>query len=210
MTNREITDIYLKHKKKKRISEPSEAMTALLPFFIMDACYQLYSKYISPMECTFLLKKHKKEWSRNYQKFNKDFFYPFNDDETDFIVDKMDSFGDYISNYLKIGRAKIMNALRQEDLPFETREILATCMMCNILAQSAQCIWQRVYQNKLGEGEVNYEIQGVAKASIGFMDAYHHSSRHIDLNECPEVVEAVDVLCKKIVQWLAEDYKQQK
>lgn len=210
MTNREITEVYLKHKGKGRASGTTDALTAILPFVIMDACYQLYTQRIAPIECSTLLKKYKNQWASNYNRFNSDFFFPFNEEQTEYIVDKMDSFEEYISHHITVCKLSVQKALAAENLPLAKREVLATCMMCNVLAQSAQCIWGRVYKNRWGNPECNNQIKGVEKATMGFMNTYDTYSEKIDLNQCPEVVFAMEVLCKKIIAWLADDYNRQK
>lgn len=205
MTNTEIVDKYLTSIGMKRVSGTS--LEPILPFFMLDAAYNLWRKDISPIECRHELKFLKKQWITRYGMFNRQFFRAFTVDEQDEIIDKMDSFDAYIENHVMVARVQIMNYL--QDLEFEQAVRCASLIIINIMCQSAGIVWSHVYKNGRDRDRVNPDIQALEKLSSRFMNSYHSaiSSRNVNPNESKPIVDAVDVLCKKVIGWLYVDKK---
>ena len=72
MTNTEIVDKYLTSIGMKRVSGTS--LEPILPFFMLDAAYNMWLKDVQPIECKHEAKKMKKEWVTKYGLFNRSFF----------------------------------------------------------------------------------------------------------------------------------------
>lgn len=201
MTNKEIVDTYLKAQGFKRITGGDEDFSPILPFIMLDGVYQMYCKTISPIQCRFEMRKYKNDWEKSYNAFNKAFFDCFSDSQTDAIIDKMDSFADYIGNYLVVAKVQIMDVLKNE--PSERQEVLATCLLCSILAQSAQVVWKRVYKSGHYGVSENFAIKNLHKAICDFMNAYYGKNKpHIKVDKEKPVSDAVSVLCHKMITWL--------
>ena len=73
MTNREITDRYLKYKGMTRTKPESLGFQPILPFYVMDVVYEIYCKYVMPLPAARELKKAKNEWRDAYNLLDRDF-----------------------------------------------------------------------------------------------------------------------------------------
>ena len=62
----------------------------MMPFYLMDASYQVYCKDVKDYECKHKAKEAKRRWKEAYRKFYADFFQAFDADQTEFITDQMD------------------------------------------------------------------------------------------------------------------------
>lgn len=206
MTNTEIVDKWLASIGMKRASGSS--LEPILPFFMLDAAYNMWLKDVSPIECRHEAKKMKKEWVRRYTVFNRQFFRAFTLDEQCEITDKMDSFDTYIGNHVMVAKVQVMNAMRDLDTDQAVR--CASLLIINILCQSAQIVWQHVYKGGRDNDRTNQDILALERLSSRFMNAYHSgiSDRNVNPNECKPLVDAVDVLCQKMIKWLYVDKKQ--
>lgn len=206
MTNRQMVEKYVASIGMRLVSG-SGTLEPILPFFMTDVAYNLWRKDISPIECRHEQKLLKKQWITRYGMFNRQFFRAFTVDEQDEIIDKMDSFDAYIENHVMVARVQIMNYL--QDLEFEQAVRCASLIIINIMCQSAGIVWSHVYKNGRDRDRVNPDIQALEKLSSRFMNSYHSaiSSRNVNPNESKPIVDAVDVLCKKVIGWLYVDKK---
>lgn len=195
-----MIDTYLKSIGMKRIK--GDGLDPLMPFIMMDAMYQIYTKEIAPLPCRHELKHVKKSWIESYNVFNREFFRAFNVDEQGEVIDLMDDFEKFIHNDVLIAKLAIMNELR--DLPTEDASVCASCVMCNILAQAAHIIWSKIFGKCRLLNPAGKYILGVEKNSTKFMNLYHSriSTRHVDPNRSKKIVDSVDILCKKMVKWV--------
>lgn len=195
-----MIDTYLKSIGMKRIK--GDGLDPLMPFIMMDAMYQIYTKEIAPLPCRHELKHVKKSWIEGYNVFNREFFRAFNVDEQGEVIDLMDDFEKFIHNDVLIAKLAIMNELR--DLPTEDASVCASCVMCNILAQAAHIIWSKIFGKCRLLNPAGKYILGVEKNSTKFMNLYHSriSTRHVDPNRSKKIVDSVDILCKKMVKWV--------
>ena len=201
MTNKELVETYLAYHGMKRVEGKDEDLSPLLPFIMMDITLDMYLKVIKPLNCKHLMNHYRKEWKRNYDAFNARLFMCFNADQRDALTDKMDEFEEYIQNYVMIAKVQIMNCISFE--PIERQEVLATCLLCSILAQSARIIWGRIYKNdRLEDGE-NIYLRSIELYIKKFMDAYYGVGKpRVKCDDNEAVRNAVDILCKKTIQWL--------
>lgn len=227
MTNQEMVDIFLESRGMMKMSGPEGDVAPVMPFIIMDAQYCIYRRGISRLKVRHELQRLKKRWAECYTRFNRSFFKAFNQDQQDEIIDKMDDFEEYIDDDIKNIRSEISKCF--DSVPHDTREVIADCLTCNILAQSAQIIWSKVYRlydrkmarecfassineeknnlMKAGEGVClkegfNNDIEGVRKYSRKFLDLFYKEGNNVDINNSKPLTTAVDTLCRNIVRWL--------
>ena len=200
MTNEEIVDVYLAYKHMKRTQGRRDNLLFLMPFFIMDACYQIYCKDIKDLPCKHMMKQAKKRWGVCYHKYTTDFFRAFNEDQVEFIMDQMDEFNDYIHNSLVILKSKVVGQI-PDSVPFEDKKILASLLLCNVLAQAAQHLHGNMYRNSDMTKEVNKDIEGIKKASHD-LARLSPSSKGINVTASDEVMNLINALCKKIMKFL--------
>lgn len=179
-----------------------KSLEPILPFLMLDCMFQIYNKEIKPVQCRHEMKHLRKVWMRNYTTLNNQFFRAFNVAQRDEVIDKMDDFENYIQNDLMIAKVAVMNEL--SDLDFKDANICASCMLCNIFAQSAQIVWSKVYATRSGRNSENPYISGIEASCKRFMDLYHStvSTRNVNPNNSKQIVTSVDILCHKMIKWL--------
>jgi hypothetical protein len=200
MTNRDIVNVYLAYKGKRKTKGKEVNILFLMPFFIMDACYQVFCKEIKDYPCRHQMKLAKKRFRECYHAYTMDFFRAFNDEQVEFITDQMDEFNDYIHNSMVLLKSKVFSVIPDE-YSFEEKKILAALLLCNVLAQAAQHLHGNMYRHSDMTKEVDVNIEGVKKASYD-MARHHPSSKGVNLTVSDEVIKLVDALCKKIMKFL--------
>lgn len=198
-TIKELVDVYLASRGYKRLKGADEDATPILPLIMMDSAFQLYDKYIKPVKCKHELKKLKNEWVAHYNRFNRSFFRCYNEEQTDFIIEMMDAFEDYIQKDMQIAYIQFTNLFRNEDL--ERQKILSACMLSNILCQCAEIIHERiyggVYENK------NHDIISCEKTMHKWSDLFYGKEKpSLDPNKDKNITTAVDILCKRQIEFL--------
>lgn len=209
MTNADIVDVWLKHRSMKLSSGKRDDNLPLMPFFIMDVVYQIYCKDIKDYPCRFRLAKAKNKWRNDYAEFNREFFRPFNADQTEYIGEQMDEFGDYIRNHVVMLKSCAME-LMGDSQDFNDKKVLASVAVCNVLAQAAQHLHCDMYKRRdcTGQlvGEVNVYIEGVKKATYDFAYSFVRGTRNIvTLTDSSRFMGMIDSLCRKIVQFLKDN-----
>lgn len=202
MTGTELTDAYMRHIGYRR--RGGDGMTLLLPFIILDAMYQIYRTSVAPLNVSHEAKQMRNRWIDAYNLFNRDFFSAFTQEQQDEIIDRMDSFGEYIHNDIEIARIQVMNIMKNDDTEMQIK--ISSIMMCNILAQAANSIWTNSYVRSDGKPLRNRYIDTIERMSYKFMNSLHGNRYHIDPNQNDALCKSVTVLCRRIVKWLNEDF----
>lgn len=208
ITNHEIVDRYLAYKHRRRVKgERVDNIMPLMPFFIMDACYQVYCKDIKDYPSRHRMKQAKTKLADGFHRFNTDFFRAFNPDQTDYIVDQMDEFCEFIHNSVVMLKSAVVNyfaTIRQlDDMPFEDKKVIASLLICNALAQSAQHMYGEVYRKADMSKEVDHTIESIKKASYEYSNLFPFAL-NIDITSSQKVMDMIDVLCKNIIKFLKE------
>lgn len=216
ITNQEIVDTYLAYKHRVRTKgERIDNTLPLMPFFIMDACYQIYCKDIKNLPCKHLLKKHKKRWADSYHMFTADFFRAFNQEQTEYIVDMMDEFNDYINDDIVVLKNAVINYIPRE-IPFEEKKLLGSLLACSVLAQAAQHMYGEMFR----KGTVTYNlkalhsvltlmpkekdphIEAVKKAIYDYANSL--TSAQTVITDSKNVMTSIDILCANITKFLKQ------
>ena len=196
MTALELVDIYIATLGLKRLK--GERASPILPFFILDAMYSILVKDIAPIPVKGPTKKALTEWTHNYNLFNRSFFRAFTQEQQDEVIDIMDAFIAHIGNDITVTQVAVMNQLSKHGIAFEGQKILASAMLCNILAQQATIVWEEVYKKS------NRYLAAIERHSKLWMQSYfiQRYPGHVKPNEDKTICLAVDILCKKIIQFL--------
>lgn len=191
-----LVDTYLATIGLKRLKGSSAS--PLLPFFILDAMYSILTKDIASVPVKNTTKKALTEWIHAYNLLNRSFFRAFTQDQQNDVIDLMDSFQESIANDIVITKVQVMNQLGKYGIPFEGQTILASAMVCNILAQQASIVWEEVYRRP------HKSFVALERHSQRWMQSYflQHYPGHINPNDDEQICLAVDILCKKIIQFL--------
>lgn len=213
MTNREITDRYLKYKGMTRTKPESLGFQPILPFYVMDVVYEIYCKYVMPIPAARELKKAKNEWREAYNLLDRDFHRAFTQDEWADISDQMDAFREYIGNHLTVAVVSVMDVFK--DFPLDEQQVLASLAIADVLATTAQVVWGNIYRNftpkviggKVFEKDVpnvNQYIAAVTRAIRNYLDLYYLSigGEWAQPEPSQRIVDARDALVRRIVRYL--------
>lgn len=201
ITQKQIVDTYLAYKRRRRTQGEREDNTLpLMPFFIMDCCYQIYCKDIKNLPCRHLFQQAKKKWADNYHKFTTDFFLAFNADQTEYIIDLMDEFNDHIQNSVVMLKSAVVNYI-PDVISFEDKKILGSLMVCNVLAQAAQHMYGEMYRDSFMRKQADPFIERI-KAASHHLSGMFPAANKVELTESPQVMQMVKVLCDNIVKFL--------
>lgn len=201
MNNNEIVETYLRYRGKVRTKTGKRDNTLpLMPFFLMDIVYQIFCKDIKTMECKHQMQRYRTIWAENYQKFNNEFFRPFNEDQKDYVIDLMDEFDGYIHNTVVMMKSAVVNSF-VDDAEFEDKKNLASLLTCNVLCQAAQHLYGDMYRDRYMRKETNPHIAAIQQASYKIA-CHYPAGKATDLTSQEQVIKMIDVLCKKIVKFL--------
>lgn len=203
MSINEIVDTYMRHCHMRRVQ--GTGGDPILPFFMLDAMYQILKRDLWPVESRHEAKRERTLWLNSYNAFNRDFFSAFDDDQKDYIIDLMDSFESYINNDVIVARVAIMNQIKQYGLEFEDQKVLSSFMLCHILAQTAKITWNAIYKTKYCGPRASVYLDSILKHSSRWMNLYFasKSDAHINPNNDKQICLAVDILCKKMVNFIS-------
>lgn len=200
-----LLDTYLDYHDlvlKPRVGDdnPKRDGMPFIPIFLMDAMNILYEEYIAPLPLKHREKQLRTRWHEAYKHFINEFFVPFNDDQKCEICDLMDGFEEAIHNEVEVFRVAVMDKFMQYDT--EIRLVLSATLACNVLAQSAEYLWNALHSRK----KQNAYITSTIEWSHKFLELYgdkhiERKKRSIDLNKYNDVNLAVNRICKKVLSY---------
>lgn len=168
-----------------------------MPMLLMDAMNVLYKEYIEKLPLKHREKQIRTRWHDAYKHFIAQEFMAFDDDQKCEICDKMNEFEDAIHNEVEMFRVVAMERFMQYDT--EVRLTLSATLACNILAQSAEYLWNAMR----GRSKSNMYINSVVNWSHEFLNIYgdkklERAPKKIDLNAFEDIRISVGRLCKAI------------
>lgn len=203
MTNKEIVDTYFVAHGFRQTKGGAQDFSPILPFLMLDEVYTMYRRTILPIKCAHQMKQSKMLWAESYNAFNKDFFACYTKEQTEAIIERMDDFEQFIAKDEMIVKVQIMNEVNFE--PLERQDVIATCLLCSILVQSAQVVWRRIYKNSLQQDTENIALRNIRRGIVGFMNEYYGKNKpDIKVDDNPQVAGAVGVLCRNMIKWLKQ------
>lgn len=193
MTDREIIDYFLSSMGRKRIKGDSAA--PLVPFLLMDLVYSTFRKYIAPMDLKFRAKQLREKWRTAYNQMNHAFFSVFNDEQQEYIIGRMDDMEKTLEHDLLILKIAVMERLNFEAL--EKQEIHAVLVMCNVLTQTAQHIWDTVYK-----GTHLCALAEIEHCTKNLTNEIYKVKERISLQDDMRITKAVDVLINRVITFM--------
>lgn len=201
-----LLDTYLDYHNltilpRKGAKEPTRDGMPFMPMFLMDVMnYWLYDDYIAPLAIKHREKQIRTRWHEAYKHFMSGFFMAFNDDQKEEICELMDGFRDYIHDEVEIFRMTVMSKFMQYDI--EVRLVLSATLASNVLAQSAEWLWDVMHSRK----KSNKYISDVVYWTQQFLYEYgdkrlDRSFKQIDLNAYEDLGRAINRLCKGVAEY---------
>lgn len=192
-----LLETYLSYNKLKCTSKYGKAAPdghIFMPMLLMDAMNMIYEEYIAPLPLKHREKQIRTRWHEAYKHFINQEFMAFNDDQKCELCDIMDDFESFIHNEVEMFRVASMSRFMQYST--EVRLTLSGILACNILAQSAEYIWNALR----GRKNANPYITCIVNWSHIMLDEYgdnriDRTAKKIDLNEFENIRTAVNKLC---------------
>jgi hypothetical protein len=196
-----LLDTYLSYhnlviKSKQKDAKPDGNI--FMPMLLMDAMNMLYNDYIAKLPLKHKEKLLRTRWHDAYEHFIKQELMAFNDDQKLYICEYiMDDFEEYINNEVEMFRVAAMSRFMQYDT--DVRLTLSAILSCNILAQSAEYVWNALR----GRKKENMYIKSIVHWSHELLDVYgdnriDRTQKKIDLNQFEDIRLAVNKLCVAI------------
>ena len=201
-TESTLLDTYLTYHNltilpRKGAKEPNRDGMPFMPMLLMDAMNVIYINYIAKLPLKHKEKQIRTRWHEAYGHFIKQELMAFNDDQKCDICDLMDAFEEHIHNEVEMFRVASMSRFMQYDT--DIRLTLSAILSCNILAQSAEYVWNALR----GRKKENMYIKSVVHWSHELLDVYgdnriDRTQKKIDLNQFEDIRIAVNKLCVAI------------
>ena len=199
-TIKEIVDIYLISKGMARKGGSDNDLSPILPLIIMDSALTMFTSYIRPVKCKYMMRKLQNEWSRLYKTFNDEYFSLYDEEQTDFIIEFMNDFERYIDKHLKIAFVQVMNQVSFESM--ERQKVIAATILISVLTQSAQIIYEGLY----AKAKIKFKhqvLERMEQAIYEWRNLYYGVGKpDVNPNNDKQVVLAMDILCKNMVYFL--------
>ena len=211
MTLEEIIDAFC--RSRGLVRKEGASLIPLHPFLIMDCVLQIYTKWIAVLDdCRFEAKKYRNEWKKTYNALNRTFFKAFTPEQQDAVIDMMDDFDRYIYNDLVIAQMAIMDyfdTLEHEGRIMEDQQVASSCILAEVLCYTAKTTWERIFK-VTGQMDVYDQIERITKSIHRFINAWYKPTTHIDVTQDQRCMDAISVLCKKVIRYLEVDAKNRK
>lgn len=194
-----LIDSFLKYKGYT--SNKKSGNLPLLPFIMADALYLAHESYIKG-RLNQKAKFHANKMMECYHRLNHDFFKAFSQEEQNELVEKMDSFDEYLHNDFEVFRMVVMKPIMHH--PVETREIVAGLCIIKLLACHAQYIYSVIYTDSLGREVPDKNLQGIKHHACEMFRHYSakHGSDNINLNDVPMVQQCCNNISKRILEFI--------
>lgn len=194
-----LIDSFLKYKGYT--SNKKSGNLPLLPFIMADALYIAHDTYLKgrlKQEAKF----HANKMMECYHRLNHDFFKAFSKEEQDELVEKMDSFDEYLHNDFEVFRMAVMKPIMH--YPIETREVVAALCIIKMLACHAEYVYSVIYRDGLGRYVPDQNIQGLKHHACEMFRQYSakHGSDNINLNDVPIVEQCCTNISKRILEFI--------
>lgn len=224
MTNEEMLNAFL--KPRGMYYEGGCNLRILLPFFIMDAVYAIYNRSIKPLSLdpNGYPAERRERWRIAYNRFNKKFFDSFNEDQQDAIIDKMDSFEEYIANDLMVMQASVWRVLCkiEPERDSEVQNVAADCFLAEMLTCAALIESQRIInwaKTRPRQSGMGFEVVKLPKAFVSsydgiddvrlkinsFNNVYYQPTKDIVISNHQGISDAISQMIQKIFRFIKID-----
>lgn len=205
-SDKELADKYL---RQRGLQVKGDGTQLLVPFYIMDICYQIYTKEVRNREFRHEARKYLTDFASEYKAFNWDLFRALDVDDAEFVTDEMDSLGVYLHNNIEICRMELYTSL--DVYGEKARNILTSLLLCDLLCQISGILWTTEYTTlPYRKGETNMHLKRMRKCLTKVMYSYERDL-NVDficnLNNGERLNKACRVLVQKAMMWLTKEEK---
>ena len=216
MTNREINETINKYRGVQGYSGEINSLTAITHFFLMDASYDMYNKYIRTLPLKHEEKNISSAMLRCFNQYFHNFFAPFNQDQRDYILDKCDDMLEYIKNSVELARIAMMDCCEGDPVDAQIKE--ANIWLCNRFASEAQEFYKRTWK-KAGfrmygalytKSDVDKNIDGILKYTIALSSRIFDNNSDVSDKHYDRFKKCVAAMTHSVCEWINEDFKREK
>lgn len=206
-TNEEINNAILKKRGYTQYVGNKDNLSCCMYFFLLDASFQVFDKDVSKQACKGKEKVYMGRMKEAYHLFFKNFFSAFSQEQTEFLLDKVDEFEAHIQHHLDIAEIAIQECYNSQ--PIEIQKELSRTWLCNLLAADAQDFHGECW--KTGSVQPLYDpyIDRVLKASKEYSRLRFGEGPVLTEKQFSRVQLAVKVIARKTAEWIYQDYKKE-
>lgn len=192
-----VTDAYLKRRGLKRLAGKDDDPSALVPFFVLGLMYDVYQRSVRDVPVCHEAKRYKRLWIEAYSSLNREFFSALTEGQQDEVLDVMDAMEQDLAGDVMIVKVALMEWVKE--LSLEKQDVIASAVLCNILAQVAQIVWGKVYKKTV---ECR-RLDDIVRYSHAYAKSYGKDvTRLVDFNKSKRVTDAVEILQRKVCRYL--------
>lgn len=202
--NTEINEALLKKRGYRQYEGNKQNLSPIMYFFLMDAAKQIFDGSVGKQECSGQQKVMMTRMQDGFHFFFKDFFSAFNQEQTDFIIDKADEFEEQIAHHLEIAEIAIQECVN--NLPIERQREISKVWLCNLLAADAQDFHGECWKTGGKQPLKDRYIEQVVNASKLYSKYRFGDGPIISEKQFGRVQASVKVIAKKTVNFLYQDY----
>lgn len=204
MTNKEICEAILKRRGYTQYHGNKDNLSSITYFFLMDASRQFFDD-VKKQDAKGQQKKLRNQMEQGYHLFFKNFFSAFNAEQTDYIMDKVDSFEEYLSHHICIAEIAMQEC--DNSKPIEVQREMSRVWLCNILAADAQDYHGECWKTGSAQNLYDRYIDQVIKASKEYARLRFGEGPSLTEKQFVRVQQAIKIIANKVVQWVVQDYK---
>ena len=198
MTRKEVAEKYLAGSGIRIVN--GDCFEFVIPFIVLDIVYDLYGKYIRPLDVKFKLNQIKKLWKKSYDTINKDFFAHFSPDEIDWVIDFMDDFTTYLHNDITILRIQMLTQMNGID--DNGKDVVVAASLAGMLSDAALTYLVETYKRTIKKIVDFPVLRDLSRYSYLFASEYYrmHGNGNVSFNT-DQITLAVQAVCNKIAKY---------
>lgn len=212
MTNKEINEAIHSYRGVKNFRGDLNSLSAVTYFFLMDAAYQVFDKRIRPLQYKHKEKQVVGRIRAAFNDFFDRFFAAFSQDQREYLIDKADEMETYLEHHIEVARFQMTNCCIGE--PADVQNRIADLWLCNRLAYEAMGhygeTWKKsgfklrgaIYTKEDRESRMETVIQQTKDLSKSLFG----EGAEVKEKYYKQIVLAMEILTKKIAEWVVNDY----
>ncbi len=191
-----------KYMKAHNIKANGAIEQLLVPFYVMDICYQIYLKEVKPKVLKHEPKKFITLFQQEYKVFNYELFRYISVEDSEKVTDRMDEIESVVHNYIMNCRIALMDIF--SDYNDKDRDFMTSLLLCDLICQISSIMWTAIYTtlDNGKKGETNLHLQRMCSylfKTCNYYEAKLGMHNAINLNDSKVLHDACTVLTNKII-----------
>ena len=200
MTIAEIVKRFMERNHYRLVQGTDNNIAPLTPFFIMDAGYQYYCKFIKGLELAQEAQLYRNKWYKAWKAFNSRLTTCFNADEREEVYDLMEDCQAFIQHDMELTWINGTNCFC-DVFSLEEQKVLAAIMMANQLAVDAQSLWRTMHCGK-DNGDINGVLAWSKKTAEYYMGSKGVLECKVSGKKVEQLQKCEKALVLKILRWI--------